>query len=134
MWQHKPCCEASVNTASCTEPCAWLRAAGGYVESAASIISLRLGTSSCSSQFTLQCAQTSLEQSALSDIQLQSHCAENYRLPSKQRKVKGQGSCHGRGFTHRCLQNTHCSHRLHMTIYFSHFFITLTLLLFGPQA
>lgn len=67
-------------------------------------------------------------------IQLQSHCAENYQLPSKQRKVKGQGSCHGRGFTHRCLQNTHCSHRLHMTIYFYHFFITLILLLFGPQA
>lgn len=56
-------------------------------------------------------------------------------LPATQQTDEGERTrqCHGRGFTHRCLQNTHCSHRLHMTKYFSHFIIGLILLLFGPQ-
>lgn len=103
MWQDKPCGEASVNTASCTEPCVWLRAAGGYVESAASIISLLC------LQFIVHaamCPDISGRICTEWHIQLWCHCAEDYQLPNKQMKVKGQGSAMAGG-SHTDVCRTH---------------------------
>lgn len=85
------------------------------------------GASSLNHQLVL-CLQFTVHTAICPDIAGRV-CAETHstslslcrELPDTQQTGEGERTrhCCGRGFTHRCLQNSHCSHRLCMTIFFS---------------
>lgn len=125
IWRDKPCSEASVkHRTMCLAKSCW-RICG------VSSLNHQLG-SACSLVYAAICPEVS-EESALSDTFNFGVTVQSTTTTQQTDEDERTRQCHGREFTHRCLQNTRCSHSMHMIIHFSHFFLSLILLLFCPK-